>query len=308
MKRLALAIMTLAAILAPQGVHAAASLKIAPLEYRGQLQVDKPQTGYVEVSNPGDATVTVEGEVQAFRQIGKDGGLQFYDDKDLEKAVVLEVKNFQLGPREAARIRFFISPNYVGRAGLYGAVLFHIAPPADAFKGATIGTTVRVGTLLIMNIGDGVQHAAMPHFDVSPIQLGDALSGTLEYANLGDDRKSIAFNPKFFIKGGLIGKTQSLNGPLVMPGSSRLIEIKRKGSYIGFVPLEVKDMSSTSAPKKTVWVFAITGYWRWLLPLIIFILFSIHRYRTHRRIPLFWRIMPAIRFIKKRLPKPRRRS
>lgn len=270
MRRLILGMLIALAMAAiPHGAQAAAALKIAPLQYRANIPVDQIQSGVVDVSNPSDGQVEVIAEVQAFRQVDQQGNLQFYDDEALKKAVAIDISNFKLGPREAARISFRLDPRQVGRSGIYGALLFRTAAIDTRGNISTIQSSARVGTLLIIQAGEGTQRGQITAARTPLVQFGNALRTNLDYRNVTSDAKAVAFNPSLKIKGGFWGGAQRSDAGLVMPGTTRAIDASRTGNYLGLTPIKIQDQSAENRPAITTWTFAVTGYWRWLAPTIM---------------------------------------
>jgi hypothetical protein len=126
-----------------------------------------------------------------------------------------------------------------------------------------------VGTLLILNVGNGgVEQGKISKVHVPLINLGSGIGGTLDYTNTGPAPKAVAFNPDLRLTAGLVDAAQTLPSPLVLPQSTRAISFRHRGSYIGLVRVAVHDVNH-HASTAVVWVLACTGYWRWLLPLLI---------------------------------------
>ena len=96
----------------------AASLKVAPLEYRTTLKQGEKKKGFIDVSNPTKETVRVRTSAQAFRQIDDNGSLQFFDNEQVSAGVLLDLDEFELGPLEAVRMYFILDSTRCVRGDL----------------------------------------------------------------------------------------------------------------------------------------------------------------------------------------------
>lgn len=257
----------------------AMSLKIAPLRYQTTLQKGEKQKGFVDISNPSAETITVGFEVQAFRQIDNDGGVEFYDDKDVAAGVQLDLRSASLGPTEVLRLYFLLDSTKLPSGEVYAAIMARTIPQARA------GTeeSVRVGTILeITNDRPSTHRASVESFTAPLFQVGERISARFVIAN--DDRAhpSTGFRPAvtFDVKPYSSTRTE---GPLVFGGRSRTVDYSLPGNYFGIVWLQagVGDSSKGSL------AFVMTGYWRWLGPMLIVALFStlfaIHYTRKTKR-------------------------
>lgn len=283
MRKVAIAIVAATGLLLPSlAVADAPSLKVTPLKYQENVPLGKTKIGYIDVSNPTDQRVSVGTQLQAFKQINNEGELRFYDDPEIANGITLNLKNFELGPKEALRMAFSIDPNKLGERGVYAAIFFRTSPTQNQGSGTVVSTNVRVGSLLILKVGNGRTEGNISKVSAFPLQFGNSIKGTIDYANVAQGTKAVAFNPKLKVTTGLFGKTQTIDGPLVMAGNTRHVKYERKGSFIGLVPVHVTDQIG-HAPSKTAYVIAVTGWWRVGLPLILIIGL------------IGWRLLPRIR-------------
>lgn len=260
------------------GISTAASppgIKIAPLKYQESIPLGKVKAGFVDVSNPTNEKLILVPEIQAFRQVGTEGELQFYDDEALKAGVTIDVGEFELGPREAARIKFSIDPNKLPRGGVYAGLFFKTTPVKSLSSQNQVAAAARVGSLLILDIGSGgsrdgkIQTTSVPF-----LNFGDGIRGSITYVNTAQGTQPIAFNPNFDITYGFWGKAKKAEGPLVFPRSSRKVNFSQKGNFIGLVPVQIKDNIGHS-PSKTVYVLALTGVWRIAVGLILIVLLAL---------------------------------
>lgn len=248
---------------------AAPAVKIAPLKYQESIPLDKPKTGFVDVSNPATEKIILTPEIQAFRQIGTQGELEFYNDEAVQAGITINIQEFELGPREAARITFSIDPKKLRPGGVYAAIFFKTRPALTAAAGNQVMASARAGSLLILDIGaGGTKSGRISKVNVNRFNFGNSLRGAFEYTNTANGALPIAFNPKFTVKYGLLGGKTSAAGPLVLPKSTRSISFTKNGSYFGIVPITVEDATGSSKPV-TAYALAITGFWRWVVMLLV---------------------------------------
>lgn len=245
----------------------AQSLRVEPLKYEEQLELGSEQTGFVDVSNPSDFDVIVSTEVEAFRQINTDGDLEFYEDEQISEGIEIDVDEFDLGPREAARIFFEIDSNQLPEGGVYAALLFSVdAGGSDELDTSGFGTTTRVGTLLLLENGDeGQRSGEFRSLDIGFWQFGSGISGSTEFAAL-DGERSVAFTPELNTSVPIAG-LEPVESGLVFAGNSRVFDIDREGDYLGIFPVAVSD--SITGDTERQWVVAVTGVWQIIVPLFI---------------------------------------
>jgi hypothetical protein len=247
--------------LLPISQASAASLKVTPLQYRTTLTSGEKKKGFVDISNPGAESLTVNFEVQAFRQIDDQGGIEFYDDADVSKGILLDLDSVELGPHEVLRLMFLIDGNKLPHGEAFAAILANTVP--DTAKG--IAQAVRVGTILEITNGKAGDHkGSVTTFSAPFIQVGEEISATFTIRNddgagqTGGFRPTVAVDVRPY-------SSSSVEGPLVFVGRSRTVSYRAPGNYFGFVWLQ----ASASDSSKGQFAFVATGYWRWLGPLMI---------------------------------------
>ncbi len=246
------------------------ALKIAPLQYQESIPLGTKKSGHVDVSNPTTSTLTLRSSVEAFQQIDNDGNLAFSPSEALRAGITTDVSEFELGPREAIRVAFTIDPNKLPRGGVYGALFFTTMPAKSGGSGAQVAALARVGTLFILDIGGGgTKDGRVSRMHLPFVALGNGIAGKVEYENTASGSQPIAFNPKLQLKTGFFGKPARVRGPLVLPQNSRVIQVDRKGSFLGIVPVKVIDSTTSPSKSKTAYVFAVTGYWRFVLAMLL---------------------------------------
>lgn len=262
------------------------SLKLAPLQYREVIPLGKSKVGYVDVSNPTQSKLVLKTDVQAFRQIDSDGNLAFYPSEALRAGITTDLTEFELGPREAVRVKFSVDPNKLPRGGVYGALFFNTVPAKANENGTEVVASARIGSLLILDIGGGGTkdgHAAK--IQLPFINVGDGIHGSFDYQNTATGSQPVAFNPALQLKVGYFGKPLKLTGPLVLPHSTRHIQIDKKGSFIGFIPVKILGTTSVTGRDSTIYVWAITGYWRYIAAILVavFVIIGLRK-RYNKRI------------------------
>lgn len=260
---LALMVCGLSFAVAPD-VSAVSSLKIAPQSYEATLQKAEVKKGYVDVSNPTSETTRVKLEVQAFRQIADDGSLEFYDSEQVSAGVKLDFETMTLAPREAYRVYFLLDGNKLPQGDVFAAIFASTIP--DAGPGSA--QALRVGTLLILQNGTPSAHVAnVVSFSTSWLQMGDGLSSSIVVTNPADPKSSTGFYPNITVSTAPYG-SRGVKGPLLFVGRTRTVEYKTPGDYFGPIWFGANIGDS----KQGQFIFAVTGYWRWLAPLLLVLL------------------------------------
>jgi hypothetical protein len=110
-------------------------------------------------------------------------------------------------------------------------------------------------------------HATISSLDAPWLQLGTAIKMQMDVTNTDPSGgAAIGFTPQITFLFKPYGK-RTFDGPLIFAGHSRTIDYSEAGDYFGPVLIHVAVGDHT----QTKLVFAITGYWRWLAPLIVLI-------------------------------------
>ncbi len=271
MKRL-LVIVGLFFCLAPAAVSADASLQLNPLKYEDSLPDAAVRQGFVEVSNPSDTTVTVTTSVRGFKQADLDGNLAFFDDAQLSAGIIPDLASFSLGPKEAIRVTFSVNPSKLPKGGVYAVLFFRTQPEAATSNVSYLLESANVGTLLLLQNGS----TGKPNGEISKLsfplwQLGSGIRGSLTYHNTDRNTGGNAVTPRLSVKIPLIGKDHHPSGALILPQSSRAIPLSVAGSYFGILPLQV---SAEGAATKTVFIIACTGWFSYILLLLLVAMFG----------------------------------
>lgn len=239
----------------------AASLKIAPQNYDTTLQKAEVKKGFFDVSNPSNESVKVAFSVEAFRQIDDEGSLEFYSSEQLSSGVKLDYDSITLGPREAYRVYFLLDGSKLPEGDIFGALFASTVPRQQGGS----AQSVRVGTLLTIQNGTPVAHRAqIADFRTSWFQTGESLSASMRVKNPSDPKEATGFYPTVRIATAPYGG-RDVKGPLLFAGRTRTVEYLQPGSYFGPIWLG----ASVDDSSKGQLIFAATGYWRWLAPILL---------------------------------------
>lgn len=241
----------------------AASIKIAPLSYEASLRKDEVKKGYIDISNPLNTSQEVSLSVQAFRQIDDKGSLEFYDSEYLRAGIRLDLEELLLGPGEAYRVYFLLDGTRLPQGDVFGGIFATTKP--DGSVGAV--RNVRVGTLIILQNGAPAHHQAVIDGIFAPwLQVGEDIEASMKVKNIAAGGETgfapditVAIQPYTSI---------TMKGPLIFAGRTRDVMYRQPGSYFGPVRLR----AAVDGGEQTRWVFAVTGYWRWLAPVLGIIL------------------------------------
>lgn len=239
----------------------AASLKISPLRYDTTLGSGEKKKGFVDVTNPSAEAVKIKLSVQAFRQTDNSGSLEFYDSDTISAGVLLDYSEAELGPREDLHLAFVLDGTKLASGDNFAAI-FASTVPDEKRAGEE---TVRVGTLFIINNGTPSAHDAnIQNLSGQLLQLGDGLRLTFDVRNTAEAGTATGFSPAITITAWPYGG-ETVTGPLVFAGRTRSVDYVKKGNYLGVLRISVK----TGASEQVMYRLAITGYWRFLLPIIV---------------------------------------
>jgi hypothetical protein len=282
LSRLLLLLLALAPTIALADVP---SLQVNPLKYQSTMLGSDVRNGYVDVSNPTDATVHVEATVQGFRQNDLAGDLSFFGNLAIQQAITLGLTDFQLGPQEAVRVTFSVDPTKLPQGGTYAAIFFRTIPPQQSSNTSYVAESANVGTLLLLQNGPlGAQIGRVTNFNLPFFQFGNGLVGTAEYKNTNNSTAPVAFVPKLIERVFPWGHSYKLTGPYVLPGSTRIFQTIRPGSYVGLVPVSMID--GVSGIATTRWVIACTGVYAFSLIFLLSLVIVIAASRVLRNLPI----------------------
>lgn len=277
----------LAALFAPHSANAASpGLQLNPLKYEDTLTTDKVRTGFIDVGNPSDTTITVKTDVQGFKQANLDGDLEFFLDDPIKQGIKIGLDQFTLGPREAIRVSFLVDPTKLPKGGVYAAVFFRTVPPAQATTATSYVTeSANVGTLLLLQNGPGGERIGrIAQFDLPFFQFGAGLKGAAQYQNTNRTTAPIAFAPELELRALPWSRPAKFAGPYVLPGSTRQFSLDHPGAYFGLLPVSLTD--AASGARTTRWILACTGAYSYALLVLLAIILVLAAFRLIRRQPL----------------------
>lgn len=247
----------------------APGLQIRPLQYEDKLVPGHVKTGFIEVANPGDSVLSIHSSVRGFRQTGTDGSLEFFDDADLAAGIKVDLTDFVVGPREAIRVSFNVDPAKLPPGGIYAAIFFRTVSPVQAPQSSYVSQSANIGTLLELTNGPaGLNFGSITKVDLKFWQFGQGLMGSLNYKNTDTSPQPHGFKPALTVQVLPWGFAPILRTGLVLPGTTRQFRIIRSGSYFGFLPVIVTDSDTHHTALK--WIFACTGWWQWVMLVLIF--------------------------------------
>lgn len=232
----------------------AVSLKVAPLQYKAELKKGEQKKGSIDISNPSGKKLLVTTSVQAFRQIDDDGSLEFYKDEALQKGVKLDLKSFELGPREALRMYFLLDGKTLPTGDVYGAIFFTVKE--DGAK-ASVQQNVRVGTLLsVVNGTPGPREAEIASLSAPLLQLGSEVKAKYTIRNPADPDTNTGFYPEVSAKLWPDDKVLEQPSRLLFAGRTRENSIAFKDVGFGIKQIEVSYGDSS----RKVWVLVVEPF------------------------------------------------
>jgi hypothetical protein len=216
----------------------ATSLKVAPLQYRTSLAQAEKKKGFIDVSNPTDQKMIIRTSVQALKQVDDQGTIQFYDSEQLAQGVLLDLDEFELGPKEAIRMYFLLDGSKLPTGDVYGAIFFTTSPSQAT---AGVGQSVRLGTVFsVVNGTPGSRQASITGFDVPQFTFNPQVKGNYTIKNTADPTKATGFYPQVNIKTIPFGESKEDAGKLVFAGRSRVNEFTINLPPIGIYRIEAR--------------------------------------------------------------------
>lgn len=268
------------ALLFPNEVHAV-GLQVTPNEYKVTLKRDEKKKGFIDVHNPLGEEVSVKTSVQAFEQTDNEGSLRFYDDKDIQAGVLLDLARFKIGPGETMRMYFMVDGSKLPSGDVFGAIFFTTEPT----KVGGVVQSVRLGTLLSVTNGEpSGRKAEITALKTSFWQLGQGIQGSYSVRNMAEDGQKTGFYPTVSISLNPFSLTQKHDSTLVFAGRERSNDFRLDtGSRFGLYVLKASYEDSV----REELVFVATGYWKYiggalLLSIIGAGVYLIRRWRKKR--------------------------
>lgn len=274
-----------ACVFSPQAT--AASLTIAPYQYDSELKTGETKKGFVDIANPTGQSVTVTLEAQGFRQVDNQGNLEFYKSDAIQEGVQLDLEEFELTAYRGARVYFLLDSTKLPAGDVFAAILATSKPKQQG--GST--PAVRVGTLLLLTNGTpGPRDIDIQSINSPWLQIGNKLQAGMTLRNTADPKTNTGFIPELTVAAKPY-TTKKVKGPLLFAGKTRNTTYVQQGDFFGPMYLAVTSGGTT----KGTWLFAITGYWQWLAPVLLGVIavaivafkkFIIHRSgkRRHKRV------------------------
>ena len=242
----------------------AQSLQIQPTIYQDvHLKKGERKKAFVDIRNLSSAAQIIAMKVQAFRQTDDNGALAFYDNEQIEQGVVLDLKEFELRGGEAARVYFLMDGTKLPQGDVFAAIFAQTSPEDEA-----AAQSAQVGSLVTITNGTLSSHTAnVSQLSAAPLQIGDSLDAQYAITNPADEKTATGFFPEITVHAWPYD-TRSVQGPLLFAGRTRSIQYHQPGNYFGIINLQV----SAGGQQASRLLFAVTGYWRWLAPLILVVI------------------------------------
>ena len=265
MRRIILAVFAVATgLLTLSPVTSAISIQIKPTIYKNvELKKGEKKKSYVDIANPTAMKQTVTLSVKAFRQIDSEGMLQFYDSEQVAKGVQLDLTEFELNPKDVVRVYFLLDGSVLPSGDVFAAIFAETVP-----RDSAVAQSVRVGTLLSIVNGTPSSHsAAINNLNAPLFQWGDGIQATFSVKNTAAKDTATGFFPRLRVALQPYSE-KDIEGPLVFAGIERSVSYRDPGNYFGIMRLNV----STDGGSASRWLFAMTGFWRWLAPLIALVI------------------------------------
>lgn len=245
MKVLFAAIMMVASTFFMQQSVGAISLRVAPLEYRTSLKQGEKKKGFIDVSNPSDQKVIVKTSAQAFKQIDDQGTIQFFDEERIAEGFMLDLDEFELGPKEAVRMYFLLDSTKLPSGDVFGAIFFTTNPTKAT---AGVGQAVKLGTILsVVNGTPGARQAAVTDLKVPFLHFNSDVQGSYSIKNTANPDKATGFYPQVRLSTAPLGDTKEVSGKLVFAGRTRTNDFSLKLPPLGIYRVSAAYGSSSQS-------------------------------------------------------------
>lgn len=284
MMRWLIIICTVAAVVQGGSVAYAAdqpALRIQPLQHTDTLAPGERKQGYVDIANVQPQAIDVDLSVQGFRQTDDKGTLVFFDDPRLAQGIQLDLHNAQIPARKTLRLFFVADGTKLPTGDVFAAIFARVT--SGVAKGSA--PSVRLGSLLILTNGTpGARQADITGLRVAMLQAGSGIDGQISIKNTADPKTASGFFPDIAVQVWPFGPTTTLHSPLVYAGNTRTVSFRMDGNFFG-----VYKVAGTYAGHGAArWILAVTGFWRWLAPLVgvIFVtlvVWFLQRFKPHHR-------------------------
>lgn len=243
----------------------AVGAKVSPLLYEAKIDAGEVKKGYIDISNPNDATTTFSVELESFKQVNNRGELAFESASDYSLGIKFDYDEFTLEPRESLRLYFIIDSDKLPKGGVYATVFFRTIENGVVPDLTSIQPSTRVGTLLMIeNGGGGAKRAEISSLEAPFFQIGKSIKVDARVKNTGGEN-GLAFFPKVTAKLQPFGSENTKKSKLLFPEIERTTPLVLSGSYLGF--LRVKAVVGEN--EAYTWIFAATGWGRLLAVILL---------------------------------------
>ena len=240
---------------------AALSLKVTPLDYKTTINKGEQKKGFIDITNPDSAPEQVHLSVMGFRQVDNNGALEFYESEQIASGIQLDYTDVEIGSRETLHLAFLLDGDKLPSGDVYGVIFASTGLPGEA----AAKPSVRMGTLFSITNGTPTGRTAeITQLDVPFWQFGQNLTAHIDVKNTADPQQATGFYPDLTVSLQPYA-TKTVSGPLIFAGRTRTVEYRDNGNYFG--PLLVSVKTGTSTKQRLV--FAVTGYWRQLAPILL---------------------------------------
>lgn len=256
------------------------ALQIQPLQHVDQLAKGERKRGFVDITNVQAQAIDVELSVQGFRQTDNSGTLVFFDDERLSRGIQLDLYDARIPAHKTLRLYFVADSTRLPSGDVFAAIFARIT--GQAGKGSD--TSVRLGSLLMLTNGSpGAREAKVSALTLPWFQAGSGIEGQVSITNTAASQTASGFFPEVAVQVWPFRPT-TLHSPLVYAGNTRTVSFRMPGDYIGVYHVA----ASYQGHGVSRWVVAITGYWRWVAPIIVtilggIVLWFLQRSKAHHR-------------------------
>jgi hypothetical protein len=243
-------------IASPLAYAAAPIIGLQPLQYTDSLQRGERKKAFIDVTNPSSQAVTVQFDVQRFKQIDEKGALSFYDDPLITQGVLLDYSEKEIPAKKTLRLFFIVDGEKLPTGDVFAAIFARTKADDRA-----LAPSVRVGTLLILTNGTpGARQAQVTSLQMPLLHFGKSLTGEVKIKNTAPAGTSSGFNPKIDVQMQPFGSRSTITAPLIFAGNTRTIKFDQPSNQFGVY----KIVASYGSSHRDQWVIVVTGIWRWI--------------------------------------------
>jgi hypothetical protein len=137
--------------------------------------------------------------------------------------------------------------------------------------------------LILTNGTPGARQAEVVKLDASWLQTGADINGKINIKNIAPADTASGFFPDITIGLWPFGQTTSVKGPLVFAGNTREMKFALPSNQLGVYKLT----ASYGETKRSQWMLVVTGFWRWVVLVLVAILpasiFGAIKYTRYQR-------------------------